>query len=77
MVPVRRGAVRPLHAVHQALTGPAQAVLAALALLTDAVPGWVGFALLISAAAVEVMAPFRRGTALRLDEAIQESRQAR
>ena len=58
-------------------TGPAQAVLAALALLTDAVPAWVGFALLISAAAVEVMAPFRRGTALRLDEAIQESRQAR
>jgi hypothetical protein len=51
--------------------------MAALALLTDAVPAWVGFALLISAAAVEVMAPFRRGTALRLDEAIQESRQAR
>jgi hypothetical protein len=54
-------------------TATPQAVLGALAILTGFVPVWLGYALLASAAAVEAMAPLRRGTALRLDQAIQES----
>lgn len=57
-------------------TSSAQAVLGALAILIGFVPTWLGLALLVSAAAVELMEPIRRGTALRLDEAIQESRGA-
>jgi len=55
-------------------TSSAQSVLGALALLLGFVPAWLGVALMVSAAAVELMEPLRRGTALRLDEAIQESR---
>jgi hypothetical protein len=57
-------------------TATAQAVLGALALLTGFVPVWIGYALLVSAGAVEAMEPLRRGTALRLDQAIQESQRA-
>lgn len=57
-------------------TATAQAVLGALAILTGFVPVWLGYALLVSAAAVELMEPLRRGTALRLDQAIQESQRA-
>jgi hypothetical protein len=58
-------------------TGLAQAALGAVAILTAAVPTWLGYALIASAAVVELMEPVRRGTALRLDEAIQASRHAR
>jgi hypothetical protein len=57
-------------------TATAQAVLGALAILSGFVPIWLGYALLVSAAAVEAMEPLRRGTALRLDQAIQESQRA-
>lgn len=57
-------------------TATAQAVLGALAILTGFVPVWLGYALLVSAGAVEAMEPLRRGTALRLDQAIQESQRA-
>jgi hypothetical protein len=57
-------------------TATPQAVLGALAILTGFVPVWLGYALLVSAAAVEAMEPLRKGTALRLDQAIQESQRA-
>ena len=57
-------------------TATAQAVLGSLALLTGFVPVWLGYALLVSAAAVEAMEPVRRGTAIRLDQAIQESQRS-
>ena len=55
-------------------TSVAQAVLASVAILTGFMPAWVGYALLVSAAAVDLMEPLRRGTAMHLDEAIQASR---
>lgn len=57
-------------------TSVAQAALASVAILTGLVPPWAGYALLMSAAAVDLMEPLRRGTALHLDAAIQASRRA-
>ena len=53
----------------------AQAALAAVATLAGLMPPWMSLALLVAAAAVELLEPVRLGTALRLDEAMQGSRE--
>lgn len=54
----------------------AQASLTAVAALEGLLPPWMSLALLVSAAAVELLEPLRLGTALRLDEALHGSREA-
>ena len=54
--------------------GVATAALGAIATLTGTVPAWAGLALLVTAAAMEVLDPVRRGTALQLDATIQGER---
>lgn len=54
--------------------GTAMAALAALATLAGVVPAWAGLSVMVSAAAVELLDPVRRGTALQLDATIQGQR---
>ena len=54
----------------------AQAVLASVAVLEGLVPAWMGLSLLVSAAAVELLKPVRRRTALRLDQSMHASGEA-
>jgi len=51
----------------------AQAALGSVAYLSNLIPAWIALAILISAAAVELLEPLRRRTALGLDQAIQQS----
>lgn len=53
----------------------AQASLAAVGSLSGLLPPWMSLALLVSAAAVELLEPVRLGTALRLDEALHGPRE--
>lgn len=54
----------------------AQAVLGSVAALEGVVPAWMGLSLLVSAAAVELLEPVRRSTALRLDQSVHEQDRA-
>lgn len=70
----RSGWTRSLRATMPLADGSrAQAVLASVAVLERLVPAWMGLALLVSAAAVELLEPVRRRTALRLDQSLHAS----
>jgi hypothetical protein len=73
----RTGWTRSLRATMPLADGSrAQAVLASVAVLEGLVPAWMGLALLVSAAAVELLEPVRRRTALRLDQSLHASGEA-
>ena len=73
----RAGWTRSLRATMPLADGSrAQAVLASVAVLEGLVPAWMGLALLVTAAAVELLEPVRRRTALRLDQSLHASGEA-
>lgn len=73
----RTGWTRSLRATMPLADGSrAQAVLASVGVLEGLVPAWMGLALLVSAAAVELLEPVRRRTALRLDQSLHASDEA-
>lgn len=73
----RTGWTRSLRATMPLADGSrAQAVLASVAVLEGLIPAWMGLALLVSAAAVELLEPVRRRTALRLDQSLHASGEA-
>jgi hypothetical protein len=53
--------------------GAAQLALGGTAMLTGVIPAWMGLAILLSGAAMELLEPLRRGTAMRLDQSLQQS----
>ena len=53
--------------------GAAQLALGGTAMLTGVIPAWMGLAVLLSGAAMELLEPLRRGTAMRLDQSLQRS----
>lgn len=67
----RAGWTRSLRAAMPLADGSmGQAVLGSVATLEGVIPTWMGLSLLVSAAAVELLEPVRRSTALRLDHAL-------
>ena len=73
----RTGWTRSLRATMPLADGSrSQAVLASVAVLEGLIPAWTGLALLVSAAAVELLEPVRRRTALRLDQSLHASGEA-
>lgn len=53
--------------------GAAHLALGGTAMLTGVIPAWMGLAILLSGAAMELLEPLRRGTAMRLDQSLQRS----
>jgi len=53
--------------------GAAHLALGGTAMLTGVIPAWMGLAILLSGAAMELLEPLRRGAAMRLDQSLQQS----